>query len=94
MPGLIPRNFRSAKKSRFPPAAALLAAAGAPGAAARTAATGDTTTYTVKSGDTLSRIAKANHTSYKKLMALNDLKTASIKVGQKIKLPAPKEAGS
>jgi LysM repeat protein len=50
--------------------------------------TGDTSTYTVKSGDTLSRIAKANHTSYKKLMALNDLKTTSIKVGQKLKVPS------
>jgi peptidoglycan endopeptidase LytE len=50
-------------------------------------ATGDTTTYTVKTGDTLSKIAKANHTSFKKIMALNDLKTTSIKVGQKLKLP-------
>ena len=49
--------------------------------------TGDTGSYTVKSGDTLSKIAKANHTTYKKIMALNDLKTTSIKVGQKLKVP-------
>ena len=48
---------------------------------------GDATTYTVKSGDTLSKIAKLNHTSFKKIMALNDLKTTSIKVGQKLKVP-------
>jgi LysM repeat protein len=58
------------------------------------APSGDATTYTVKSGDTLSKIAKQNHTTFKKIMALNDLKTTSIKVGQKLKLPAPKTAGT
>ena len=35
-----------------------------------------------------------NHTTFKKIMALNDLKTTSIKVGQKLKLPAPKAAAT
>ena len=43
--------------------------------------------YTVKSGDTLSKIAKANGTTWQALKKLNNIKNANeIKVGQKIKL--------
>jgi LysM repeat protein len=50
--------------------------------------------YTVKSGDTLGKIARAHGTTFKKIMAMNDLKTTGIRVGQKLKLPAPKPAGT
>ena len=57
-----------------------------------TAAEGEV--YTVKSGDMLLRIAKAHGTTVKKIMALNDLKTTSIRAGQKLKLPAARAASS
>jgi LysM repeat protein len=48
--------------------------------------------YVIAAGDTLVKIARLHGTSYKKLMALNDLKTTAIRVGQKLKVPAPKSA--
>lgn len=49
---------------------------------------GTAKTYTVKSGDNLMKIAKANGTSIKALRAANSLKTDQIKVGQKLKIPS------
>jgi len=46
--------------------------------------------YIVKSGDTLSKIAKdllGNANRYKEIMELNNLKTTVILVGQKLKIP-------
>lgn len=45
-------------------------------------------TYTVKSGDTLGKVAKANKTTVKAIRDLNKLKTDKITVGQKLKLPS------
>ena len=59
-----------------------------------TSSEGSGARYVVKSGDTLGKIARAHGTSYKKIMALNDLKTTGIRVGQKLKMPAPKPAGA
>jgi LysM repeat protein len=87
-PGIDPKKLKVGQKVQIPAGAGGGAATGTPDASA----SGDTTSYTVKSGDTLGKIAKMNHTTYKKIMALNDLKTTSIKVGQKIKLPAGAEA--
>jgi murein DD-endopeptidase MepM/ murein hydrolase activator NlpD len=43
--------------------------------------------YTVKSGDTLSKIAKANGTTWQTLKKINNLKDAnSLRIGQKINL--------
>jgi len=93
-PGVNPKKLQIGQKVQIPAGANSVASAAGPGAAAPDmAAAGDTTTYTVKSGDTLSKIAKLNHTSFKKIMALNDLKTTSIKVGQKLKVPV-KAAGT
>jgi peptidoglycan endopeptidase LytE len=54
--------------------------------------TGDTGTgekiYTVKSGDSLTKIATEQGTTIKALRAANNLKTDAIKVGQKLKIPA------
>ena len=44
--------------------------------------------HTVKSGDTLIRIAAANHTTVKAIRAANNLKSDRITVGQKLKIPA------
>jgi len=49
--------------------------------------------YTVKSGDTLIKIAGQFGTTVKAIRSANDLKTDSIKVGQKLKIPA-RGAGS
>lgn len=42
--------------------------------------------YTVKKGDTLGAIAKKHHTTTKKLMLKNRLKTTVLQIGQKLKL--------
>ncbi len=48
----------------------------------------DTTTYTVKAGDMLEKIARRHGTTSKTIMRLNNMKTTMIKPGQKLKLPA------
>ena len=88
-PGVDPKKLKVGQKVQIPAGAG----GGAPGSGvAEAAVTGDVTAYTVKTGDTLGKIAKMNHTTYKKIMALNDLKTTSIKVGQKLKLPVAAES--
>jgi len=47
-------------------------------------------TYQVKTGDTLTRIAKLHGTTIKALRALNNLKTDRINVGQRLKVPGGK----
>jgi LysM repeat protein len=70
-----------------------------PGSASGVSATGGSptgasdsgeATYTVKAGDSLTKIAKANGVTVKALRAANDIKANDnkIKVGQKLKLPA------
>ncbi|MDP4084338.1 MAG: NlpC/P60 family protein [Bacillota bacterium] len=48
------------------------------------------TTYTVRSGDCLSKIAKVNHLSVKQLKQWNHLTSNVIKVNQKLVMVAPK----
>lgn len=95
-PGVNPRKLRVGQKLELPAssgAAATTAATGSAGAMDATApAEGSSGIYTVKSGDMLLRIAHSHGTTVKKIMALNDLKSTSIRVGQKLKLPAPKSA--
>lgn len=56
------------------------------GAAPEEAASGERT-YKVKSGDTLTTIAKRFHVSIKRIESANGLKTTNIRVGQKLKIP-------
>jgi LysM repeat protein len=65
----------------------------APGATAD-AAPADGAVYVVKSGDILLKIAKAHGTTVKKIMAMNELKSTSIRSGQKLKLPAAKTSST
>lgn len=52
-----------------------------------TANSGAATTYTVRSGDTLSKIAKRNGTTVKKLCQLNGIsENSTLRIGQKLKL--------
>jgi LysM repeat protein len=50
--------------------------------------TGGGQTYSVKSGDTLTKIATQFGTSVKAIRSLNHLKTDAIKVGQKLEIPS------
>lgn len=43
--------------------------------------------YTVKSGDSLERIARRHHTTQQAIIDLNNLKSTVIQIGQKLKLP-------
>ena len=84
-PGIEPTRLHPGQKIHIP----------APTAAAPAAAPGATTqsdsgekVYSVKSGDTLTTIAKQFNTTVKAIRSANNLKTDSIKVGQKLKSPA------
>jgi LysM repeat protein len=50
--------------------------------------------YTVKSGDNLTKIAHTSGTTVKALMAMNNMTSTRINVGQKLKLPAKTTAAS
>jgi LysM repeat protein len=89
-PGVNPKKLKVGQKVQVPGGAAAEVANAAPGAASEAAADGGV--YVVKSGDILLKIARAHGTTVKKIMAMNDLKTTSIRAGQKLKLPAPKTA--
>ncbi len=49
-------------------------------------------TYTVKSGDNLTKVAKANKTTVSEIKNLNNLKNNNIYVGQKLMIPVPSQA--
>ena len=81
-PNLNPTRLKIGDKVKIPAATAVPAAQ--PGAAAPA---GEGKTYKVKSGDNLTKIAKAHGTTAKALRAANNLSTDQIKVGQTLKIP-------
>ena len=80
-PNLVPTKLQINDKVKIPPKTAVLTKANG------TPAADGPDSYTVKSGDTLSKIATAHKTTVKELQRLNNLPTTQIKVGQKLKLP-------
>ncbi len=86
-PGIEPTKLKVGQKLSIP-APSGGAAASAPTGMATAAAGGDEETYTVKSGDTLTKIARANGSTVKAIESENNLTTTEIKVGQKLKIPA------
>ena len=82
-PGVDSTRLRIGQKLQIP---APTTAPASPGL--DTAVASVTETYTVKSGDTLSRIARAHGTTVTALKELNGLTLDQIKIGQKLKLPA------
>ncbi len=80
-PNLVPTKLQINDKVRIPPKMAVL-----PKTNGTPTADGPDT-YSVKSGDTLSKIATDHKTTVKELQRLNNLPTTQIKVGQKLKLP-------
>jgi LysM repeat protein len=89
-PGVVPTKLKVNQKLVIP-----VAAGGAPALATTdmTTATGASEeTYTVKSGDTLTKIAKRyDGVTVKAIESENNLSTTKIKVGQKLKIPAKAE---
>jgi peptidoglycan endopeptidase LytE len=88
-PGVDPKKLQIGQKLHVPaPTSATTAGApmAAPGAP-EMASAGGGQTYKVKSGDTLTGIAKQFHTSVKAIESANNLTTTSIKVGQVLKIP-------
>lgn len=49
-------------------------------------------TYTVKSGDTLTKIASRHNITVSQLRAANNMKTSRVNIGQKLKIPASTNA--
>jgi LysM repeat protein len=85
-PGIQPTKLKIGQKIHIPAAPATPTATGV-GAVESATASGEQI-YTVKSGDNLTKIATQHGVSLKALRAANGLKTDSIKVGQKLKIPA------
>jgi LysM repeat protein len=88
-PGVDPRKLKIGQKLHLPPAASTSTSV-APGTAptaADTASSGGEQTYKVKSGDTLTSIAKHFHVSIKAIESANNLTTTSIRVGRTLKIP-------
>ena len=87
--GVDSTKLKVGQKLQIPakPAGTVAAEPTAPEATGTTGAGGDTV-YVVKSGDNLTKIAKAHGTTPKSLRAANALKTDQIKVGQKLKIPS------
>jgi LysM repeat protein len=88
-PGVVPTKLKVGKKLTLPAGGSTSADATAPAALASDDTGG--VTYTVKSGDTLGRIAKHHGTTVKAIENANGLSTTKIKVGQKLKIPAKGE---
>ena len=91
-PGVVPTKLKIGQKLSIPAGGSVSSGSVAP----TSAVGGDTTTasYTVKSGDTLTKIAKKNGTTVKAIESANGLTTTKIKVGQKLKIPSKGEAAA
>jgi peptidoglycan endopeptidase LytE len=87
-PGLEPTKLKIGQKIHIPAATAPAAPTAAGVVPVESPSAGGEQTYTVKSGDNLTKIATQYGISVKALRAANALKTDSIKVGQKLKVPA------
>jgi LysM repeat protein len=92
--GVEPTKLKVGQKLSIPAASG---GATAPAAESALAPAGSSTageTYTVKSGDTLTKIAKAHGTTIKAIESENNLSTTKIKVGQKLKIPTQAEVAA
>ncbi len=86
-PGVDPKKLKIGQPLHLPAATATPTAGSSVSAPADSAATGEQI-HKVKSGDTLTTIAKHYGVSVKALRSANSLTTDKIKVGDKLKIPA------
>lgn len=97
-PGVESARLRVGQVLQIPAGAETLNASSAPAptppTAVMAAASRPETLYAVKSGDTLSRIAKSHGTSGKALKAANGLKSDRIVTGRKLKIPEAEPPGA
>lgn len=82
-------KLKAGQKIKLPAASATPAAAGL-GLREPGADTGNI--HVVKAGETLTQLAKLNHTTIKAIQEANGLKTTRVNVGQKIKIPTGAQA--
>ena len=82
-PGIVPTRLKIGQKLTIPAATGSTTAE--PSATTDTGSGGEV--YVVKSGDTLTRIARHFGTTIKAIEAENNLTTTKIKVGQKLNIP-------
>jgi LysM repeat protein len=87
-PGIQPTKLKIGQKIHIPAQTTSAAPTATGVAPAESPSAGGEQTYSVKSGDNLTKIATQHGISVKALRAANALKTDSIKVGQKLQIPA------
>lgn len=89
-PGIDSRKLRIGQKLLIPSKTVTSATGSSVAPEHHTATSSDSGTgsYTVKSGDTLAKIAKSHGLSVKALKAANGLKLDAIKVGAKLRIPS------
>jgi membrane-bound lytic murein transglycosylase D len=85
-PGAEPTKLQIGQKLHIPPPTAPTMQTASLTSPATDPNTGDPL-YTVKSGDTLIKIAQDHKTTVRALRTANNLRTDGIKVGQKLKIP-------
>src|SRR5262249_5171306 len=85
-PGVDPNKLKPGQKLKIPPPPTATTPQAQTGPSTGATANGQDV-YTVKSGDTLSKIATDKHTTVKALRSENNLTTDRIVVGQKLKIP-------
>ena len=88
-PGIDPTRLKVGDKLQIPPASSPAASV-----TQASAGSGGADVYVVKSGDSLSKIAKDHNTTINEIKALNGLKTDRINIGDKLKLPAARPASA
>jgi LysM repeat protein len=90
-PGIEPTRIRPGQKIQVP--------TGSPSTTSTTgnnttSANGGGKTYTVKSGDTLTKIARRHGITINQLSEANNLRTSRVNVGQKLKIPTVSNAAA
>lgn len=93
-PGVDPRKLKVGQKLTIPSASTPSAPQPGVASEAATVAASGIQQHTVKSGDTLTKIAKQYSVPVKELRSANSLRTDRLQVGQKLKIPAVKTAAA
>ncbi|MDB6121920.1 MAG: hypothetical protein JWQ71_913 [Pedosphaera sp.] len=92
-PDVNPSKLKLGQKLQIPaPTTGAAVPSASTGGASAMVDSGSSETYTVKSGDSLTAIAKKHGTTVKAIRSANNMKTDRIKVGDKLKLPAKTSA--